>query len=29
MGALKFFWEFLIYFGSWFWDSDEQRLEER
>jgi len=29
MSALKFFWEFLIYFGGWFWDRDEQTLEEQ
>jgi len=28
MSALKFFWEFLVFFGHWLWHSDEQTADE-
>ena len=29
MGALKFIWEFLVYFGTWLWPYDEQAIDGR
>lgn len=29
MGALKSFWEFLVYFGFWLWHTDEDTYIER
>lgn len=29
MGAVKSFWEFLVFFGDWLWHDDEQTLTER
>jgi len=28
MGALKSFYEFLVFFGYWLWHCDEQTLDE-
>ncbi len=28
MAALKFIWDFLVFFGGWFWHNDEETVDE-